>query len=420
MTLYEDRKIKSLAGYEILDSRGNPTIEVDCILNCGVIGRAAVPSGASTGIYEALELRDQDTKRYLGKGVLKAIKNIEEIISNKIVGMDALNQKLIDETLIELDATPNKAKLGANAILGVSMAVCRAGAEYLRIPLYRYLGGIHGNTLPIPMFNVINGGVHSPNNLDVQEYMIVPAIGFSFAEMLRIGAEVYHTLKKNLSAKDRITALGDEGGFAADFSSNEEPLQIILESIEQAGYEPGKDVFLAIDAAASEFYRDGKYHLELDDNVLTARELIAIYEQWVKEYPIISIEDGIAQDDWLGWQEFTKILGNKIQIVGDDIFVTNLERFKKGIEQHIANAILIKLNQIGTVTETLSCIEYAKTHNYRTIISHRSGETSDTFIADLAVATNAGQIKTGAPARGERTAKYNRLLRIEKEIIETK
>ncbi|MCX7785220.1 MAG: phosphopyruvate hydratase [candidate division WOR-3 bacterium] len=412
----DNSKIKSLIGYEILDSRGNPTIEVDCVLECGVIGRAAVPSGASTGIYEALELRDQDKKRYLGKGVLKAIKNIEEI-SKKIVGMDALNQKLIDETLIELDGTPNKANLGANAILGVSMAVCRAGAEFLRIPLYRYLGGINGNTLPVPMLNVINGGVHSPNNLDVQEYMIVPSSKFSFAEMIRISAEVYHTLKKNLSAKDRTTAIGDEGGFASDFISNEEPLQIILESIEQAGYEPGKDVFLALDPAASEFYRDGKYHLELDDKILSSEELIDIYDQWVSKYPIISIEDGFAQDDFLGWQAFTKALGNKIQIVGDDIFVTNLERFKKGIEQNIANAILIKLNQIGTVTETLNCIEYAKSHNYRTVISHRSGETSDTFIADLAVATNAGQIKTGAPARGERTAKYNRLLRIEKELI---
>ncbi len=412
----EDSKIIALIGYEILDSRGNPTIEVDCILNCGVIGHAAVPSGASTGIYEALELRDQDKKRYLGKGVLKAIKNIEEIISQKIIGMDALDQKLIDETLIELDGTTNKANLGANAILGVSMAVCRAAAEFLRIPLYRYLGGINGNTLPVPMLNVINGGVHSPNNLDVQEYMIVPSNKFSFAEMLRISAEVYHTLKKNLSAKDRTTALGDEGGFAADFTSNEEPFQIILESIEQAGYEPGKDVFLAIDPAASEFYRDGKYHLELDDKILSADELIELYARWVSKYPIISIEDGFAQDDWQGWQEFTKTLGSKIQIVGDDIFVTNLERFKKGIEQNIANAILIKLNQIGTVTETLSCIDYAKSHNYRTVISHRSGETADTFIADLAVATNAGQIKTGAPARGERTAKYNRLLRIEKEI----
>jgi len=409
-------KIKRLNAREILDSRGNPTIEVDCFLENGIMARAAVPSGASTGIFEALELRDNDKKRYLGKGVRTAVKNVNDIINVAIAGIDVLEQKKIDKILIELDSTPNKSKLGANAILGVSMAVCRAGANFLHIPLYQYIGGINSKNLPVPMFNVINGGVHAPNNLDVQEFMIVPSNRFSFAEMYRMCAEVYQALKKNLSSKDKTTAVGDEGGFAADFASNEEPFQVIMESIEQAGYEPGKDIFLAIDPAASEFYNDGKYHLELDDKVFDYEQMIDMYAQWTLNYPIISIEDGFAQDDNTGWKEFTKTLGNKIQIVGDDIFVTNIERFKQGIEQKIANAILIKLNQIGSVTETLDCIEYAKSHNYKTVISHRSGETEDTFIADLVVGTNAGQIKTGAPCRGERVAKYNQLLRIEQEI----
>lgn len=410
-------KIINLIAREILDSRGNPTIEVDCVLESGIIGRAAVPSGASTGIYEALELRDQDKKRYLGKGVLKAIKNVTDIISKEIIGMDALDQKVIDNKLIEIDGTPNKAKLGANAILGVSMAVCRAAAEYLNIPLYQYIGGINCKTIPVPMLNVINGGVHAPNNLDIQEYMIVPATNIKFSEALRMSAEVYHSLKKNLLSKDKTTAVGDEGGFASDFSSNEEPFQFIMESVEQAGYEPGKDIFLAIDAAASEFYRDDKYHLELDNKIIGCNELIDLYAQWINNYPIISIEDGFAQDDLKGWKEFTLRLGEKIQIVGDDVFVTNIERLKNAVEEKMANAILIKLNQIGTVSETLSCIEYAKTNGYKTVISHRSGETEDTFIADLAVATNAGQIKTGAPSRGERVCKYNRLLRIEQELF---
>lgn len=412
----EMSKIKNVFAREILDSRGNPTVEVDCILESGIISRAAVPSGASTGIYEALELRDQDKKRYLGKGVLKAIKNVTDIIAKEIIGMDALNQKLIDNMLIELDGTTNKSKLGANAILGVSMAVCRAGADFLNIPLYQYLGGINNKTIPVPMLNVINGGVHAPNNLDVQEFMIVPNNRISFAEALRMSAEVYHALKINLEGRDRTTAIGDEGGFASDFTSNEEPFQIILESIEQAGYEPGSDIFLAIDAAASEFYRDGKYHLELDNKIIEGKELIDIYAQWINNYPIISIEDGFAQDDNNGWKDFTRALGNKIQIVGDDVFVTNIERLKDGVEHGLANAILIKLNQIGTVSETLNCIEYAKTNGYKTVISHRSGETEDTFIADLAVGTNAGQIKTGATARGERVCKYNRLLRIEEAL----
>lgn len=417
-------KIKDIIAREILDSRGNPTIEVDCILESGIIGRAAVPSGASTGIYEALELRDGDKKRYFGKGVLKAIKNVSEI-KKEIIGMEVTEQRTIDEKLIKLDGTVNKSKLGANAILGVSMAVCRAGAESLKIPLYKYLEDKIQNSklktqnsiLPVPMFNVVNGGVHAPNNLDVQEYMIVPTSQVRFAEALRMSSEVYHTLKKNLQSRNKTTAVGDEGGFAADFSSNEEPLQIIIESIEQAGYEPGKDIFLALDPAASEFYQDGKYNLKLENRLIDFEELIDMYAQWINNYPIISIEDGFAQDDQTGWKEFTKALGDKIQIVGDDIFVTNIERFQQGIENGIANAILIKPNQIGTVTETLACIEYAKTNGYKTVISHRSGETEDTFIADLAVGTNAGQIKTGAPCRGERICKYNRLLRIEQEIF---
>ncbi len=416
MIHYSSSKIKQLVAREILDSRGNPTLEVDCILENGIVGRAAVPSGASTGIYEALELRDGDKKRFNGKGVLKALKNVNETLNLALIGKEALHQQQIDKLLIELDGTENKAKLGANALLGVSMAVARAGANYLRLPLYHYLGGVNGKVLPTPMFNVINGGVHAPNNLDIQEYMIVPSNKYAFAEMLRIGSEVYQSLKKYLSSKGYSTAVGDEGGFAADFSSNEEPLQIILESIEQAGFEAGKDIFLALDPAASEFFNNGKYYWQLDNYTMNSEELIDKYQQWIENYPIISIEDGLAQDDWQGWQNFTRVLGDKIQIVGDDIFVTNVKRFKKGIEDGIGNAILIKLNQIGTVSETLACIELAKTNGYKVVISHRSGETEDTFIADLAVATNAGQIKTGAPCRGERIGKYNRLLRIEQEL----
>ncbi|MEO0076168.1 MAG: phosphopyruvate hydratase [candidate division WOR-3 bacterium] len=409
-------KIKEIVAREILDSRGNPTIEVICRLASGIWGWAQVPSGASTGLYEALELRDGDKKRYKGKGVLKAITNIKEKIGPALIGMDALAQAKIDERLIELDGTNNKSRLGANAILGVSMAVCRAGANYLQLPLYRYLGGVNTKTIPVPMFNVINGGVHASNNLDIQEYLIVPSAAYPFSEMLRICVETYQALKDNLKSKNKTTAVGDEGGFAADFDSNEEPLQIIFESIEQAGYEPGKDIFLAIDCAASEFYKDNKYHLNLDHKVIEFQELIELYTQWINNYPIISIEDGFAQNDYDAWKRFTEVLGNKIQIIGDDIFVTNIERLKQGVENKLANAILIKLNQIGTVTETLNCIEYAKTAGYRTVISHRSGETEDTFIADLAVATNAGQIKTGAPCRGERICKYNQLLRIEEEL----
>ncbi|MEO0114534.1 MAG: phosphopyruvate hydratase [candidate division WOR-3 bacterium] len=408
-------EISEIFAREVLDSRGNPTIEVDCFLASGTRGRAVVPSGASTGTYEALELRDNDPKRYFGKGVKKAIRNVNEIIGPEIVGMDALNQTMIDKKLLELDGTENKSNLGANAILGVSLAVCRAAAQYLELPPYRYLGGISARILPVPLLNVINGGVHAPNNLDLQEYMIVPAGADSFAEAVRCAAEIYQTLKKLLGEKGMNATVGDEGGFAPDFNSNEEPLELIMSACEKAGYEPGDDVFLALDPAASEFYVNNRYELKLDNKKLTSDELIELYTSWIERYPIISIEDGFAQDDWQGWIAFTKKLNKKIQIVGDDIFVTNIKRLKEGIERGAANAILIKLNQIGTITETLECIELAKSAGFRTCISHRSGETEDTFIADLAVATNAGQIKTGACARSERTAKYNQLLRIEEE-----
>ncbi len=408
-------EILEIIAREVLDSRGNPTIEVDCFLTNGARGRALVPSGASTGTYETLELRDNDSKRYNGKGVLKAVRNVNEVIGPKLAGMDSLNQILIDNTLLALDGTENKSNLGANAILGVSMAVCRAAAQYLELPPYRYLGGVNARTLPVPLLNVINGGVHAPNNLDIQEYLIVPAGADSFAEAIRWSAEVYHTLKMLLSAKGLSATVGDEGGFAPNFNSNEEPLALIMAACEKAGYEPGDDIFLALDPAASEFFSNNHYELKLDQKKLTSDELIEIYAKWVEKYPIISIEDGFAQDDWEGWANFTKKMHKKIQIVGDDIFVTSIRRVKEGIQKGVANAVLIKLNQIGTVTETLECIELAKGVGYRTVISHRSGETEDTFIADLAVATNAGQIKTGAPARSERTAKYNQLIRIEEE-----
>jgi len=411
-------EITEIIARQILDSRGNPTIEVDCFTANGSRGRAQVPSGASTGKYEALELRDEDKKYYDGKGVLKAVKNINEIIGPELIGLDCLNQLLVDKTLLELDGTQNKSKLGANAILGVSMAVCRAAAQCLQLPLYRYLGGANARVLPVPMLNVINGGVHAPNNLDIQEYLIVPAGASSFAEALRWAVEIYKTLRKLLSEKGLSVAVGDEGGFAPNFNSNEEPLSLIMQACEMAGYEPGDDVFLALDPAASEFFNNNCYCLKQNadgSKQLSSAELIELYAQWVEKYPIISIEDGLAQDDWEGWIAFTKKLNKKIQIVGDDIFVTNIQRVKEGIQKGVANAVLIKPNQIGTVTETLECIDLAKSAGYRTVISHRSGETEDTFIADLAVATNACQIKTGAPARSERTCKYNQLLRIEEE-----
>lgn len=408
-------EIVEIVAREVLDSRGIPTIEVDCFLASGNRGRAQVPSGASIGTYEALELRDNDQNRYRGSGVKHAVKNVNEIIGPQLIGLDALAQAEIDQTLINLDGTDNKSNLGANAILGVSMAVCRAAAQFLELPLYRYLGGVAAQTLPVPLMNIINGGVHAPNNLDIQEYLIVPAGASSFANALRCGVEVYQTLKKLLSDRGMSTAVGDEGGFAPNFQSNEEPLALILEACEKAGYEPGDDVFLALDAAASELFNNHHYEFKLEAKRFSGEELAEVYTRWIEKYPIISIEDGFAQDDWQSWIAFTKKLNKKIQIVGDDIFVTNIRRLKEGIQKGAANAILIKLNQIGTVSETLKCIELAKSAGYRTVISHRSGETEDTFIADLAVATNCGQIKTGAPARSERTAKYNQLLRIEEE-----
>ncbi len=399
---------------EVLDSRGNPTVEVDVVLESGAMGRAIVPSGASTGEREALELRDGDPKRYKGKGVIKAVDNVNNTIAAEIEGLDALDQAYIDETLIEIDGTENKANLGANAMLGVSMAIARAAAEYLGIPLYQYLGGIRGRELPVPMMNVINGGAHAQNSLDVQEFMIIPAGAESFKEALRMGAEVFHTLKDILKGKGYATGVGDEGGFAPQISSTEEVLDTLVTAIGKAGYKAGTDIFLGLDVAASELYKKNKYHI--DGNVWDSNKLIAFYESLIKKYPILSIEDGFAQNDWKGWAAFTEKCASKIQIVGDDVFVTNPKIFSEGIQKGVANSILIKLNQIGTVTETLSTIEIARMAGYTCVISHRSGETEDTFIADLAVATNVGQIKTGSASRTDRIAKYNQLLRIEEEL----
>ncbi len=408
-------RIISVWGREVLDSRGNPTVEAEVVLESGAFGRAIVPSGASTGTFEALELRDGE-KRYGGKGVLKAVQNINEIISQELIGLDAENQAEIDKKMIELDGTPNKSRLGANAILAVSMAVARAMANELGISLYRYLGGIRAKVLPTPMFNVLNGGKHADNNLDLQEFMIVPIKAPSFREALRMGVEVYHALKKILKERGLVTSVGDEGGFAPELSSNEEPLALLVEAIEKAGYKPGEEIALAMDPAASEFFKDGKYHLKADNLELTSEEMVKFYEKLVDKYPIVSLEDGLAEEDWEGWKILTQRLGDRIQLVGDDIFVTNPERFGRGIKEGIANAILIKLNQIGTLTETLDVINQAYDAGYSAVVSHRSGETEDTFIADLAVAALTGQIKTGAPARIDRVAKYNQLLRIEEEL----
>lgn len=401
---------------ELLDSRGNPTVEVEVILEDGTIGRAMVPSGASTGAHEAVELRDGDAERYMGKGVLTAVDNVNEIIAPEIIGMDATGQIDIDTIMLELDGTPNKSKLGANAILGVSMAVTRAAADFLNMPLYQYIGGVNARQIPVPMMNILNGGQHADNNVDIQEFMIVPTGAPTFAEGLRMGVEVYHNLKKVLKAKGLATAVGDEGGFAPNLPSNEAAIEVILEAIAAAGYKAGQDIYLALDVAGSELYKDGKYHLESTAQVMTSEEMVDYFVDLVKKYPIISIEDGLAEDDWSGWALLTSKLGKKIQLIGDDLFVTNTERLARGIEEGICNSILIKLNQIGTVTETLETIEMAKQAGYTCVISHRSGETEDTFIADIAVATNAGQIKTGAPARTDRVAKYNQLLRIEEEL----
>jgi len=409
--------ISNIWAREILDSRGNPTIEVEVVLENGVMGRAAVPSGASTGEREALELRDGDPSRYKGKGVLKAVENVTATLAEELEGFDALDQVGIDQKMLELDGTPTKSKLGANAILGVSLAVAKAAAASLGLPLYRYLGGVNAKVLPVPMMNVLNGGKHADNNVDIQEFMIVPVNAISFAEALRMGAEVFHTLKSVLHKKGYTTSVGDEGGFAPNLRSNEEAVEIILESIEKANYKPGEDVYVAIDPASSEFYENGKYIFRKSDgSVRSSEEMVKFYESWIKQYPIISLEDGLAQNDWEGWKILTEELGERVQLVGDDIFVTNTEIFARGIEQGIANSILVKLNQIGTVTETLDCIEMAKRAGYTAVVSHRSGETEDTTIADLAVATNVGQIKTGSVSRTDRIAKYNQLLRIEEEL----
>lgn len=404
---------------EIMDSRGNPTVEVEVYLEDGTIGRAAVPSGASTGQFEAVELRDGESPRYLGKGVLQAVANVNDIIGPAILGFDASEQVAIDRIMIELDGTPNKAKLGANAILGVSMAVARAAAESYDLPLFQYLGGTNAKELPVPMMNILNGGAHADNNVDIQEFMIMPIGASSFMEALRYCAEVYHTLKGVLKAKGLSTGVGDEGGFAPNLGSNEEALQVITEAIEKAGLVVGKDIVFAIDAASSEFYKDGKYHLAGEGKVKTAAEMVEYYAELCEKYPIYSIEDGLAEEDWEGWKLLTERLGKTVQLVGDDLFVTNTERLSRGIKEDTANAILIKVNQIGTLTETFDAIEMAKRAGYTAVISHRSGETEDSTIADIAVAVNAGQIKTGAPARSERVAKYNQLLRIEDMLAET-
>ena len=404
---------------EIMDSRGNPTVEVEVYLEDSTIGRAAVPSGASTGQFEAVELRDSESPRYLGKGVLQAVANVNDIIGPAILGFDASEQVAIDGVMIELDGTPNKAKLGANAILGVSMAVARAAAESYDLPLFQYLGGTNAKELPVPMMNILNGGAHADNNVDIQEFMIMPIGASSFMEALRYCAEVYHTLKGVLKAKGLATGVGDEGGFAPNLGSNEEALQVITEAIEKAGLVVGKDIVFAIDAASSEFYKDGKYHLVGEGKVKTAAEMVEYYAELCEKYPIYSIEDGLAEEDWEGWKLLTDRLGKTVQLVGDDLFVTNTERLSRGIKEDTANAILIKVNQIGTLTETFDAIEMAKRAGYTAVISHRSGETEDSTIADIAVAVNAGQIKTGAPARSERVAKYNQLLRIEDMLAET-
>jgi enolase len=410
-------KIVKVTAREILDSRGNPTVEVEIFLESGHRGRASVPSGASTGKHEALELRDKDPNRYLGKGVQKAVQNIHRLMAPKLLGMDVLEQKAIDTAMLQWDGTPNKSRLGANAILGVSLACSKAAANHLGLPLYQHLGSHSATQLPLPMMNILNGGVHADNNLDLQECMILPVGAKSFKEALRMGTEVYHHLKAILKAKGYKTSVGDEGGFAPDLRSNEEAFSLILEAIRKSGYRPGKEVALGIDAAATEFYRNGAYFLKAEKkSKRTSSEMIDYYEALIKKFPIVSIEDGLAEDDWKGWKAMTSRLGKKIQLVGDDIFVTNPNRLRRGIREGLGTAILIKLNQIGTLTETLEVIEIAQKANYRTIISHRSGETEDTTISDLAVGTNAGQIKTGAPSRTDRVAKYNQLLRIEEEL----
>jgi enolase len=401
---------------EVLDSRGNPTVEVEVVLEDGTMGTAIVPSGASTGAHEAVELRDGDASRYGGKGVLNAVKNVNEIIAPEIIGMEAVRQIDIDALMIDLDGSPNKGRLGANAILGVSLATARAAAAYLDLPLYQYIGGVNAKEIPVPMMNILNGGKHADNNVDIQEFMIVPCGAPNFAEGLRMGVEVYQALKKVLAAKGLATSVGDEGGFAPNLPSNEAALDVIMEAIEKAGYVAGKDIFLAIDTAATELLKDGKYHLASNNMILSSEEMVEFYAGLAAKYPLISIEDGLGEDDWEGWKLLTDRLGATVQLIGDDLFVTNTERLARGIKEGVCNSILIKLNQIGTLTETLDTIEMARRKGYTCVISHRSGETEDSTMADVAVAVNAGQIKTGAPARTDRIAKYNRLLRIEEEL----
>ena len=415
-TYYE---IVDVHAREILDSRANPTVEVEVEVEDGTIGRAAVPSGASTGAYEAVELRDNDKERYNGKGVLKAVDNVNNVIAPQVIGLNVFDQTLIDKTMIDLDGTPNKGKLGANAILGVSLAVAKAAARSCGLSLYQYIGGVNGKVLPVPMMNILNGGKHADNNVDIQEFMVMPVGAKKFSDALRMCSETFHSLKSILNKAGLSTGVGDEGGFAPNLKSNEEAIKVIIEAIEKAGYRPGEDISVAIDAAASELYKeDGKYHLEGEGKVYTAAEMVDFYEMLIKKYPIVSLEDGLSENDWDGWKALTDKLGKKIQLVGDDLFVTNTERVKKGIELGVANSVLIKLNQIGSLTETLNTIEMAERAGYTAVVSHRSGETEDTTIADLVVGVNAGQIKTGAPSRTERVAKYNQLLRIEEELGE--
>ena len=411
-------EIIEIIAREVLDSRGNPTVEVEVYTESGAFGRAIVPSGASTGEHEALEMRDGDKNRYLGKGVEKAVSNVNEVIASELIGVDTTEQRLIDTLLLDLDGTENKSVLGANAMLGVSMAAMKAGADFLGLPLYRYIGGIGAKLLPVPMMNIFNGGKHAANTVDMQEFMIVPAGAPTMKEAVRYGAEVFHTFKKILEENGYSTSVGDEGGFAPNLSNNREPLEYMMKAVEKAGYRPGEDIYFAMDPASSEFFKDGLYHLQGDGKKLNSGEMVDYYEKLVKDFPVISIEDGLAEDDWEGWKELTRRLGNRIQLVGDDIFVTNVKRLQRGIESRCANSILIKVNQIGTMSETLDTIELAKTHGYTCVVSHRSGETEDTTIADLTVGLNCGQIKTGSLCRTDRVAKYNQLIRIEEELTD--
>ncbi len=415
-----DTTITVIHGREILDSRGNPTVEVEVVLADGSWGRAAVPSGASTGVHEALELRDGDKSRYNGKGVLRAVENVNTVLAEEFVGWDATEQKAIDQRMLELDGTPNKSKLGANAILGVSLAVAKAAAASLQLPLYRYLGGVYAHVLPTPMMNILNGGAHTGwQSVDMQEFLIMPLGAPSFAEALRWGSEIYHALKGVLKAKGYATLVGDEGGFAPALKANEEAIEVIMEAIQKAGYKVGEEVAIAIDPATSEFYENGKYNLRREGKTFTNEELIKFWEKWIAQYPIVSLEDGLAEDDWEGWTMLQEVLGDKVQLIGDDLLVTNPERIRRGIREKTCNALLVKLNQIGSLTETLEAVQLVQRAGWNAVVSHRSGETEDTTIADLVVAFNIGQIKTGAPARSDRVAKYNRLLRIEEELGET-